>query len=154
MFLIDRFFQIAYKLAYHLLRVYWFIFRPSHRGALVALWHEGRILLVKPSYMPVYSLPGGGVKKGEEPVDAAVREVREEVDLNLSAEDLTRVFEYTCNNTGMTDTVIIFETQLVEPSQIKIDNREIIRAGFVTAEEALSRDLLTHLEQYLRNRKT
>ena len=36
---IDRCFQLAYKLAYRLIHVYWFICRPSHRGALVAIWH-------------------------------------------------------------------------------------------------------------------
>ncbi len=148
---IDRCFQLAYKLAYRLIRVYWFICRPSHRGALVAIWHDDRILLVKPSYMPVYSLPGGRVKKGEEPVAAAARELGEEIDLHLSADALKQVFEYTCNNTGMTDTVIIFVIHLTEPPQITIDNREIIWAGFVTVDEALSRDLLLHVEQYLRN---
>ena len=145
---IDRCFQLAYKLAYRLIHIYWFICRPSNRGALVAIWHNDRILLVKLSYMPVYSLPGGRVKKGEEPVAAAVRELREETDLHLSADALKQVFEYTFNNTGMTDTVIIFETHLTEPSQITIDNREIIWAGFVTVDEALSRDLLPHVEQY------
>lgn len=149
---IDRCFQLAYKLAYQLMRVYWFICRPSNRGALVAIWHDDRILLVKPSYMPVYSLPGGGVKNGEEPVAATVRELVEEIDLLLSADTLKLVFEYTYNNTGMTDTVIIFETHLTKPPQITIDNREIIRADFVTADEALSRKLLPHVEQYLRNR--
>jgi 8-oxo-dGTP diphosphatase len=149
---IDRCFQLAYKLAYRLIHVYWFICRPSNRGALVAIWHDDRILLVKPPYLPVYSLPGGGVKKAEEPVVAAVRELGEEIDLHLSADALKQVFEYTCNNTGMTDTVIIFETHLTEPPQITIDNREIIWAGFVTVDETLSRDLLPHVEQYLRNR--
>jgi 8-oxo-dGTP diphosphatase len=118
----------------------------------VAIRHDGRILLVKPSNMSVYSLPGGKVKKGEEPVNAALRELGEEIDLHLSADALKQVFEYTCNNTGMTDTVIIFETHLTEPPQITIDNREIIWAGFVTVDETLSRDLLPHMEQYLRNR--
>jgi 8-oxo-dGTP diphosphatase len=150
--LIDRCFQLAYKLAYRLIHVYWFICRPSGRGALVAVWHDDRFLLVKPSYMPVYSLPGGGVKRGEEPVAAAVRELGEEIDLHLTADALKEVFEYSCNYRGRTDTVIIFETRLIKPAQITIDNREIIRADFVTAEEALSRKLLPHLEQYLRNR--
>jgi len=148
---IDLCFQLAYRLAYRLIHIYWFICRPSLRGALVAVWHDDRILLVKPSYMPVYSLPGGGVKKGEEPIAAAVRELGEEIDLHLSANALKRVFEYTCNNSGMTDTVIIFETHLTEPPQITIDNREIIRADFVTLDEALSRNLLPHVEQYLQN---
>ena len=151
---IDRCFQLAYKLAYLLIHVYWFIRRPSHRGALVTIWHNDRILLVKPSYMPIYSLPGGGVKKHEEPVDAAVRELGEEIDLHLSADALKQVYEYTCKHAGLTDTVVFFETHVTEPPQVIIDNREIIWAGFVTVDEALSRKLLPHLEQYLRNRNS
>ena len=40
---------------------------------------EGRIGLARHSYMPGLSLPGGGVKRAEAPVNAIVRELREEL---------------------------------------------------------------------------
>jgi len=149
---IDRCFQLAYKIAYRLIRIYWFIRRPAQHGALVAIWHHDRILLVKPSYMPVYSLPGGGVKKGEKPIDAAVRELAEEVNLHLPPSALKQAFKHTCKHTGRTDTVVIFEIHPAEPPQISVDNREIIRAEFVTVDNALCRNLLPHVEKYLQNK--
>lgn len=47
---------------------------------------EGKILLVKGWYDgTVWSLPGGGIHKGEDPVLSAIREVSEEVSVDLNA---------------------------------------------------------------------
>ena len=44
---------------------------------------DGRILLVRHTYGRGWSTPGGFVDRGEHPVDGAVREVREEVGLEV-----------------------------------------------------------------------
>src|ERR1700753_475518 len=40
---------------------------------------DGRVGLARHSYMPGLSLPGGGVKRGEAPEHAVLRELREEL---------------------------------------------------------------------------
>jgi ADP-ribose pyrophosphatase YjhB (NUDIX family) len=56
-------------------------------GALIRDEH-GRILLVKPNYRPEWSLPGGVVEALETPHAACEREIREELDLTVTAAPL------------------------------------------------------------------
>jgi len=67
--------------AFHrLLAVGWFFRRPKTYGAhAFALTREGRLVLVKLWYAPGWRLPGGGRGESETPVDAALRELREEI---------------------------------------------------------------------------
>ena len=43
----------------------------------------GRILLVQPTYKDHWDIPGGYVETGETPAQAAAREVREELDIQM-----------------------------------------------------------------------
>lgn len=47
-------------------------------GALFLDEHDG-VLLVKPCYKPGWEIPGGYVEAGESPLDACLREVKEEL---------------------------------------------------------------------------
>ena len=80
---IDRFvssvLRVGYRLAYLTLRLWWFVRRPATNGAAVALWHAGKVLMVRTSYRGCYSLPGGFVRRGEPSEQAARRELREEL---------------------------------------------------------------------------
>ena len=49
---------------------------------------DGRVLLVKPSYKAGWEIPGGYVEKSESPLAAAVREVREELGVDLDVAEL------------------------------------------------------------------
>ena len=49
---------------------------------------EGRILLAKPDYKKSWQLPGGGVDDGESPEQAVVREIKEELNLEISEDSL------------------------------------------------------------------
>lgn len=49
---------------------------------------QGRVLLAKPDYKKSWQLPGGGVDDNESPEQAAVREVKEELNLDISQDSL------------------------------------------------------------------
>lgn len=47
------------------------------------IFHEGKVLIVEPTYEPHYLVPGGGVDALEPPRDAAIRECKEELGLDV-----------------------------------------------------------------------
>jgi len=67
--------------AFHkFLAVGWFLRRPRTFGAhAIALTPENRLVLVKLWYAPGWRLPGGGRAPDEPAIDAALRELREEI---------------------------------------------------------------------------
>jgi 8-oxo-dGTP pyrophosphatase MutT (NUDIX family) len=67
---------------HRLLKLAWFVRRPRTFGAhALALTPEGRVILVKLRYAPGWRLPGGGRGEHEDPRDAVLRELREEIGL-------------------------------------------------------------------------
>ncbi|MEO3750111.1 NUDIX domain-containing protein [Streptomyces sp. B6B3] len=56
---------------------------------LVALWHAGRLLLVRERTRDCWELPGGGIDPGETPRVAAVRELWEESGQRVAPDALT-----------------------------------------------------------------
>ena len=76
--------RLAYRSAYTAMRAYWFVLRPEVAGVKCVLLDGGRVLLVRHTYGDrAWDLPGGSVKRGELPVEAAHREMQEELGLQI-----------------------------------------------------------------------
>jgi len=148
----DRLFQLAYVCAYQLMRAYWTVRRPTTHGALVTLWNEGQVLLVRNSYVPYYSLPGGYIHAGETGSQAAARELGEEVGLITTAEQLRLVHEETHPWQGKQDHVQIFTLDVLRRPEITIDHREVIEAAWWSPERALTLNLFPPLRKVLEQR--
>ncbi|MGB8602683.1 MAG: NUDIX domain-containing protein [Rhizomicrobium sp.] len=76
---------------------------PTTVGVTALVECEGKIVLVRHSYLPGWHLPGGGVDRGEPPATAVLREMREEIGLTKSAPPqlvgvLTRRYGLTTNH--------------------------------------------------------
>ncbi len=72
-------------------------FRDPKVGASVVVEHEGKILLVKRGILPFkgkWCLPGGFVEFDEGPEEAAIRECKEETNLEVQIEKLLGVYPY------------------------------------------------------------
>lgn len=149
----DSLYRTAYRCAYKLMRAYWGVRNPLTHGALIAIWHEGRIVTVRNSYVPYVTLPGGYVGKGESFREAAARELREELQLRVDPDDLKLALEVTHDWEGKHDHVQIFELTVDAPPKIKVDNREVIASDLMAPEEALELNLFpplrTHIQQKL-----
>jgi len=78
--------RAGYRVAHLGLRVYWRLLRP-HTRAVKCIVREGdSVLFVRHAYgdRRSWELPGGGIKRGEDPRDGAAREAREELGLDLA----------------------------------------------------------------------
>src|SRR5437764_14641193 len=81
---IDCLWRTVFRVGFPLARVWWRLTRPEHQGAMVAVWLESALLLVRSSYRTEWHLPGGGGRRGEAPEAAACRELVEETGLCAS----------------------------------------------------------------------
>ena len=68
---------------YYGFRVYCFLFRPVRVGVRALMIQDGKVWLVRQTYMPGWFMPGGGVKRGETLDAAARREAWEETGAEL-----------------------------------------------------------------------
>jgi 8-oxo-dGTP diphosphatase len=129
----DPAWRLAYRLGFPLARIWWRLRRARHEGALVAVTVDRALLLVRSSYRVEWNFPGGSVKRGESPEEAARRELAEEV--GLAAPRLTPAGEALGIWDGRRDRVHFFELRLDQLPKLRLDNREIIGARLASPEE-------------------
>ena len=87
-------------------RVYCFLFRPIRTGVRVMMIKDGRVTLVRQTYMPGWFIPGGGLKRGETLEQAARREAFEETGAALGEIKLIGI--YTSFTDWKTDHNVVF----------------------------------------------
>jgi len=86
--------RVAYRVAYRLLGAYAYLLHPRANGVKCVLVHGDEVVLVRHTYGPrrVWQFPGGGLRRNEAALDAARREMREELGLrDLAFEPLTTI---------------------------------------------------------------
>jgi ADP-ribose pyrophosphatase YjhB (NUDIX family) len=79
--------RLAYRAAHRGLRLWWFVRRPRTAAVKCFVRDGDRVLFVRHTYgrRGIWELPGGGLRRGEQPSSAVRREMREELSLDLEA---------------------------------------------------------------------
>ena len=149
----DKLAQVFFMAAYRTCLCLWFVFRPKTFGVNVAIWHNRNLLLIKPSYKNEYTVPGGYIKRGENKTAAAVRELKEEITLHVESEQLKYITHYTSDIEFKKDTTYFFEIELDKPPAIKVDNREVVWADFISTEKALCMNISPYVRSYIESQE-
>jgi 8-oxo-dGTP diphosphatase len=139
---IDLLWRFGLRLAYALVRLHYALLHPRVRGALVVLRHGGEVLVLRNSYRRAWSLPGGGVRRGEAGREAARRELREEIGLQAAAAQLRPLRPVDLEWEGKRDHVELFELPVEARPAVAIDRREVVEARFLPIAEALALELI------------
>lgn len=108
---------------------------------------DQKLLLLRASYRAEWTLPGGGIARGETPEAAARRELFEEI--GLVAETLIPVGNVRGIWDGRLDHVHFFELRLDRLPELRFDNREIIGARLVSVAELHGLQVTGPLAAYL-----
>lgn len=95
---------------------------------LAAFDREGRVFLVRHTYLPGWALPGGGVDRGETTVQAAKREAREEGNLEMTGP--LRLVGIYFNRAERRDHVAFYECRSAFQTAPRQPDYEIAESGF------------------------
>jgi len=120
---------------------------------LVALWCDGKLLLIQNTYKPYLNVPGGGVKAGESLVEAAARELAEEVGIRVPGDTLKFVAHFQRERDHIDDGGYVFECVLEVEPPVRVDRREVKCGAFLSVGAARQYPLAPVLERYLADRE-
>jgi 8-oxo-dGTP pyrophosphatase MutT (NUDIX family) len=127
--------RAAFRVAHALLRVYWGLLRPHTRGVKCVVRDGGDVLFVRHSYgdRRAWELPGGAIKRGEAPREAAAREAREELGLALA--DWREIGTVEARGYGKRTTITCFEGR-PDGRAVVLDEGELLQARWYALDRA------------------
>jgi ADP-ribose pyrophosphatase YjhB (NUDIX family) len=135
MTLIDRSRRLMEPVIRRGLHTWWRLSRGLTLGVRgLVLDGEGRIFLVKHSYVSGWHLPGGGVEQGETALQALARELHEEGNIELF--EVPNLFGvYFNHRVSQRDHVLVYVVREFRQAQAPVPDREIVAHGFFALDQ-------------------
>lgn len=133
--LVDALYRVGLRAAWLGARVWFLIGRPQIRAVTVLVHWQGQVLLLTQSYRAGPSFPGGMLKRGEDPLAGALREIAEEIGLRPAADALRFLQILPQQKWGAKIDLHCFELRLVEEPLLELDRREVVAAAFLPLAE-------------------
>jgi 8-oxo-dGTP pyrophosphatase MutT (NUDIX family) len=138
--------RLGYRTAFRVLQPFWLFRRPATSGVKCVLSNGDRILLVRHTYgNRNWDLPGGAMKRDEEPLVAAQREMREE--LGIASAEWSKLGEVRKNVNHRRDTVHCFHAELASP-EVEPNLAELSTAQWFNRDQ-IPRKLSPYVESVL-----
>lgn len=108
-------------------------------------------------YGNFWGIPAGKLEAGESPLNAVLREIKEEIGIDLDTGTLKSHGTLYCRLDGLDFTFHVFSSDYLEPPHLQIALEEHLEALWVTRDDALKLPLITGaaeiLEYYLEKRE-
>lgn len=125
----EGFRQLLRNIAKRIVHRFFFLRRGMTLGVRAACFDdEGRIFLVRHTYVSGWHMPGGGVERGETGLQALHKEIREEG--NLVATSVPQLVHVYFNNRTSDRDHVLFYRLSVRQTAVKVPDREIAESGF------------------------
>ena len=127
---IDRVRRAFEPVLRRVMHVYWRFARGMTLGVrALVIDDRGRVFLVKHSYVSGWHLPGGGVEAGETLVEAVVRELQEEGNIDVTEPPRQHGMFFN-DRDSRRDHVALFVVREFHQSAAPVPDHEIVAHGF------------------------
>ncbi|MBX7143097.1 MAG: NUDIX domain-containing protein [Oligoflexia bacterium] len=138
---------------HQLRRLYWRIMRPRTFGvSVIVVDKAGRVVLIRNTYRPGWHLPGGAVKRAERAADAAVRELREETNiecLGLPSQLLGIYANFSEGNFDHVTVYVVREWQQIAAQETNFEIEEMAWVELMNLPEETGAGTRRRIEEFL-----
>jgi ADP-ribose pyrophosphatase YjhB (NUDIX family) len=109
--------------------IYFALARGMTMGVRAACFDaEGRVFLVRHSYVPGWHMPGGGLERSETAEEGLIKELREEGNLKIIGQP--QLIQVYFNRSASRRDHVVFYRATVEQTAPRPPDREIVECGF------------------------
>ena len=150
--------DLIYGTALFFAKLYWKICKPVTFGARIILANKEKVLLVQHKRPKTWNLPGGGIKKHENPALAGIRELYEETGLQIENTDYL-LGTYVSKDEGKHDTIYVYVKKVDEKFlenkkvNLEIELQDAEWFDYNNLPETITRRTKYRIDEYLASKR-